>query len=302
MTKTNEARIETCTFCNYTCKFCPHKDGFTRKQEIMTYSLFEEILNKIKKEAPHITDITLSGFGEALLDKKISQKFYLSHSMGYNNHLVTNGSLLNKTLIDNLLSSNVDIRISLHTVHEDEYKQTTGSDKLLHVMKMIEYIISHPQKTKIILTADIVEENKENIQDLINLYKNRVDLIEVWKPHGWIDWKEYRHSINKKTTCNRPMNGPLQIQVDGTVNMCCFDFNGKLLLGDYKTQSLDEIFSSQEYKDILQHHTSGTIDNSNLLCRHCDQLLECNDIVIYNSKFKAEDRINKLSTTYKELI
>jgi radical SAM protein with 4Fe4S-binding SPASM domain len=94
----------------------------------------------------------------------------------------------------------------------------------------------------------------------------------------------------------------LQIQVDGTVNMCCFDFEGKLLLGDLKTQSLEEIFSSTEYIKIKEMHETGALQFSNLICANCDQIRDCGkDIVIYNNKFSKEERIGKTSTNYRSV-
>lgn len=102
-------------------------------------------------------------------------------------------------------------------------------------MKNIEYIKNNKSNsTQLIISAEAVENNKNGINELINKYKDEVDLVEVWYPHNWINWKEYRFGEKVKKTCNRPFNGPIQIQVDGTINMCCFDFNGELLLGDFK--------------------------------------------------------------------
>jgi hypothetical protein len=89
--------------------------------------------------------------------------------------------------------------------------------------------------------------------------------------------------------------------VDGTVNMCCFDFDGKLLLGDLKTQTLKEIFESSMFKKILKHHTTGDFKESGLICENCDQRnLNKSDVMVYNSKFDISERVKKVSTTYSD--
>lgn len=302
MTTSSEARIEISTVCNYQCVFCPHKYNFKRKKEIMSNNLFDLILNKIQLE-DQIKIITISGMGEIFLDKDIMYKISKVKTYGYQLNIVTNGSLLTEKTIDQLFFYSVDsIRISIHTTNPLEYEQITGSQKHQHVVNIIKYINNHPKKnnTKLILTADIIDINNDNI-DLLKEKFFDVDLLEIWKPHNWINWKNYRSGEKTKNTCGRPFSGPLQIQVDGTVNICCFDYNGELLIGDLKKQSIKEIFNSQEYLNIKQCHSTNKLDN--LICHSCDQLYASDPgIVIYNSKFDSKFRINRTSTIYENLL
>jgi radical SAM protein with 4Fe4S-binding SPASM domain len=126
----------------------------------------------------------------------------------------------------------------------------------------------------------------------------------VWRPHNWVDGRDYRAVQQEKLkTCGRPFKTPLQVQVDGTVNMCCFDFDGKLLLGDLKDQTLKEIFQSDMYKKIVECHTTGKYENSGLICKNCDQRnVDKSDVMVYNSKFAIEERVKKVSTTYSDIV
>ena len=127
--------------------------------------------------------------------------------------------------------------------------------------------------------------------------------MEVWKPHNWVDGKDYRKVQNERLkTCGRPFKGPLQVQIDGTVNMCCFDYNGQLLLGDLNKQNLREIFSSEMFKKIVKCHETGNFEGSGLICENCDQRNKVKtDVMIYNSKFDVKERVGKVSTTYSDL-
>lgn len=303
-TTSNEVRFETSTLCNYKCQFCPHHISFSRKKEIMSYDLFISLLEKVKEQLPQITECTISGFGEALLDKDIINKFVYAKYNGYNIHLLTNGSRLTEENIDDLLLMGInDIRISLHTLNTHNYMSITKAKEKdhYHVVNIIDYIVNHKnkKKTNLIITADIVKENEGDVQELIDELSEKVDVLEIWKPHNWSDWANYRNGRKKKTTCGRPWNGPIQIQVDGTVNMCCFDYNGKLTLGDLKTQTFSEIENGEMMQKIRSLHKGS--EEKNLICEKCDQLYDLKDIVIYNSKFDSQDRIGKLSTTYKEI-
>ena len=295
MKMNTEVRIETSTICNYHCKFCPHGTAsFTRKKEIMSYEMFTAIVDKLP---PHITDITLSGFNEAFLDQTILPKIGYAKNKGKSVHVLTNGSLLNKTIIDSLIEIGIqDLRISLHAIDPTVHKTITGCDNSATVASLT-YAITTP--LSITITADIIEENASEV-DAIKAWSDKVDLVEIWKPHNWADWGTYRKPTCKKITCGRPFNGPIQVQVDGTVNMCCFDYNGKLLLGDATKESFEEIFSGKKIAQIQAAHKS--VDKTGLLCGVCDQLYFTNNVIIYNSKYDPEERINLLSTTHKNIV
>jgi radical SAM protein with 4Fe4S-binding SPASM domain len=167
------------------------------------------------------------------------------------------------------------------------------------VLDIIQYAYqcSRFTDTKIVVTGEIIDINEDDVENLKHF--QYADEIELWRPHNWASWGEYRSGDIVKTTCGRPFNGPLQIQVDGTVNMCCFDFNGDLEIGDLKTQTIEEIFTSDAYMEIYNHHKNGTVTESNLLCKNCDQLKDSGSVLVYSTK--GDDRVGKLSTTYKSL-
>jgi len=198
------------------------------------------------------------------------------------------------------------IRVSLHGNSVDGYTKTHAPSSINFFEKVKDLITdigSLKRNTKIILTYVVTEHNKKDIESWVCYWKDKVDLIEVWKPHNWVDGRIYRKTeVEKSKSCGRPEKGPIQIQVDGTINMCCFDFNGQLLLGDLNKQSLKEIFNAKPFQKILGCHQAGDFKGSKLICENCDQRVnDKSDIMIYNSKFDISERIIQLSTSYNPL-
>lgn len=302
MLKTTEARIETCTLCNHRCVFCTHSTTFIRKKEIMTFDTYKYIIDKLHDEAPQITEVTVSGFGEAFLDPTIIQKIEYAVDRGYKVHSVTNGTLLHSIDLFHLMDLVEDIRISLHSMHPDSYVKITGGskDELKLLLKSIEFIMGYKTvtNTKLIITVDVVDINEQEVDELVKFYDDRIDLLEIWKPHNWVSDLNYREGPIIKNTCGRPERGPIQIQVDGTINMCCFDYNGKLLLGNFLKQSIEEIFNGDAYLDLKKHHKNNTLGDTDYICKDCDQRKDQSGIILYN-KFK--DRIGRTSTNYAKL-
>jgi len=305
----NEVRIEISTACNAECTFCPHPtDKFTRPKKIMSTEDFKKYLSKVIEEGGEdITDIGLSGFGELFMDNKVLEKIGYANSFKRDIHILTNSSLLDKSIMDELfLFENIkDIRISIHTEDREKYNSTMKfkgeRDYYDKVRENIDYLIDNkPSTMDLILTAVIDDSLKDEVDDLISAYKDRC-VLEVWQPHNWVYGKDYRDigsSAKRKRTCGRPSRGPIEVLVNGDVIMCCFDFNSEMVIGNLSRDSLEDIYSSPLFDDISNHHKKGTCNNSGLTCRGCDQLENSSDILIFSNKFsEGTERVNVTSTS-----
>ena len=303
----NELRIEVTTKCNYNCNICP-RERLTRAMETMDFELFKYIFDRINTETSQYNTLTFPGMGEPLLDEAIDDKIIYAKKHNYNILMLTNGSLLTVDRFRRLEDIGMDsIRVSIYGNSSESYNAMHGisnTDSFLRIKENLTEISRIKTKTSLLLTYNVVDGcNDSALESWIEYWKDKVDLLEVWRPHNWVDSKDYRAvQKDKLKTCGRPLNTPLQIQVDGTVNMCCFDFDGKLLLGDLRTQTLEEIFESSMFNKILRHHTSGDYRGSGIICENCDQRnVEKTDAMIYNSKYDIQERVKKVSTTYADI-
>ena len=306
--RNEEVRFEVTTKCNYSCIICP-RDKLTRPKVTMSLALFKKLLDKITAETPQYRVLTLPGMGEPLLDPTLEEKIEYARSKNLNVLLLSNGSLLTVRKFKALESCGVEsIRVSFYGTDPNTYAKIHGRKFWAFFLKIRESLtkISKIKKsTQLLLTLNVLAGiNDYSVKPWVEYWKDKADLLEVWRPHNWADGRSYRHIQEKQLkTCGRPWNTPLQVQVDGTVNMCCFDFDGKLTLGDLKKQSLKEIFSSPMYKKIIACHASGNFKNSGLICDSCDQRnIDKSDVMLYNSKFDIKDRVKVLSTTYRKVI
>ncbi len=308
--ESNDMRFEGTTKCNYNCVICPH-DKLTRKKETMSLELFRELFDKIIAETDQYDTLTFSGMGEPLLDETLDGKiaYVKKRQKDMQILILTNGSLLTPERFLQLERLGVTwIRVSFYGNDPESYSRVHGVRDKAMFQKVRDNSVEISRlktTTKLLLTFNVVEGTNDGcVKDWIEYWKDTADLIEVWRPHNWVDGRNYRKIQKKKLkTCGRLFKGPLQIQVDGTVNMCCFDFDGKLTLGDLKTQSLKEIFSSAAYKKIVECDKTGNFKGSNLICEHCDQRNSIkDDAIVYNSKFNIKERVKMISTTYYKVI
>jgi hypothetical protein len=275
----------------------------------MSNSLFDSIVAKTKRELPHIRIATVSGFGEFSTDPQWRHKVLTASDKFEKLHTVTNMSLLNKEDILFLLDHVSDIRISTYGLDHATYKTVHNPPPSITYQKINESIHFLIQKKssnqRVILNYIEIDANRHQTANWISYWEKKVDLIEVWKPHNWIDSKCYRDlSTQRLPTCGRPFNGPIQVQVDGTVNVCCFDYNGEMLIGDLRSESFAKIFNGDRMEYIQKLHADSNADQLSF-CRICDQR-NSNESkatnAIYNSRFPIDERIHATSTEYDSLI
>ena len=308
---TNELRVETSTCCNAACVFCPWPtDDFTRPKRIMSLSTYKFYLDKaIKELGDKLIHTSFSGFGEIFTDKTIIEKIEYACSKGLKVHILSNGSLITEEHIDTMFKAGIaDIRFSLHTNDSDSYAKVMnfGNEKFnfKKTKSTIDYAIdTKPEDIEVIITADIVEENKADVDGLIKEFEDRC-VLEIWYPHNWVYGKKYR-DVNdpqrwERFTCGRPASGPIQLQIEGDVIMCCFDFDNKMVLGNFKDQTFEEIYNGPIFNNIYKHHDNGTCGESDLICNGCDQLLDKSEVVIYNNRVDKELRTQFTSTAVED--
>jgi hypothetical protein len=55
------------------------------------------------------------------------------------------------------------------------------------------------------------------------------------------------------------------------------------------------------FLDLKKHHEKGTLEQTDYICKDCDQRKSQGDIIIYNNKFKNENRLDRTSTNYAKI-
>lgn len=300
MLKNPEVRIENTTACNARCTICP-RDKFTRQIIAMPLWNFCQLAKQVKELGASL--ISMFGFGEPLIDSKIDKKVEFVHSLGMESFITTNGSLLHSDLAVRLLRAGLThIRFSAHGLF-DNYEKVHKGLSFNNFMRHFHNFLAvndghwHPDNKKAIVSVSVIPMHGESVDEIIEFYKpgERVDYLEIWKPHNWTNGKEFREAKpERKKTCGRPFTGPLQINADGTMMVCCFDYNGVMTIGDTSYESIPRILNGDILRGIREKHRSG--DLRGLPCETCDQL-NIGDTPLLWSNRDPEKKLNVSSAT-----
>ena len=300
-----EVRYEVTDHCNAECIMCPrdlHK--FARPHGIMPMQKYKDSVDEVV--ALGCKQVVLTGFGEPLVDKRLEEKVEYAKSKGLRTYIISNVSLLTPQRAKRLITAGLDeLRVSFYGMRKETYETVmvglnfeTTMANLKSFLELREELGSKLPRLE--LSWLTLPENEGDTEAFQEYWEPRADAIEIWKPHNFGDGRSYREryeEVSIKTTCGRPENGPLQIQWDGEVIPCCYDYNNQIVLGNAFQQPVLEILNGEKYKLLRIAHGEKKFDLFPY-CSQCDQLLPHADALIYTNRHNLPKEVAvKMSNT-----
>jgi len=239
--------LELTSKCNLRCGMCP-LPVLRRPYEDMDWPMVEKAEREIHGAGLKLK--WLHEMGEPLLYSRIDDAIRLFPEAS----LSTNGLVLTEEIGAKLLASPLKrIRICVDSINPEVYPQLrTGGDfdKLVVLTRaFLNQAKGHPlrieiQKMRSRLTLEETVDDFRNLFDLKQYRNARV----IEKTCEALD-------VNEETDLHGKFYGCVQgafftwvvIFADGRVTHCCYDAHGDQVLGDLKTQSLNEILDSPRF-------------------------------------------------------
>jgi len=255
--------IENTNHCNATCVMCP-RELLTRSKKIMSFDLYERLINEISQYNHLVERVHMHNFGEPLLDKRLAEKVKLAKDHGIKHvYFVTNASLLNANNAKNLIQSGLDeFKISFYGVNESSYNSIMVDLDFNTTLKNVKNFFElrknlKANKPKVILQLIPQALNDANLEKKwTNLFKEYLDdeigdILNYYELHNYGEGRDYveRGSHDIRNVCHWPWDVMVILQ-DGSVTACCMDFDGKIILGNVNEQSIYDIWHSEKYRKI----------------------------------------------------
>ena len=298
-----EVRYEVTDHCNATCIMCPrdkHVDG--REHGIMDQAQYERSIDEVAELGAQ--KVVLTGFGEPLLDKRLEKKIAYAKGKGLSTYFITNASALTAARSQRLIEAGLDeMRVSFYGMRMETYNAVMqGLDFERTKAKVLEFLRLRDEmraKTRVQMSYLELAENRGDTAAFLDFWEPRVNALEIWKPHNFGDGRDYRQRLDdsQKTTCGRPENGPLQIQWNGEVIPCCYDYNNQIILGNAFETPVLEILNGPKYRLLRYSHRMKKFALFPY-CDQCDQLLPRGDALVYTNRHSLPpEEAVKLSNT-----
>jgi 2-deoxy-scyllo-inosamine dehydrogenase (SAM-dependent) len=217
-----DLNIETTTYCNRTCRYCPNsvfERGSKKNRRQMPVSLFTNIIDELAeidfsgRISPHL-------YGEPLTDSRLPSLMKYAHTKlpRAKLQIFTNGDLLTPELLSQLYEVGVrDYFITLHDADAHPHTRSTGRIEQL-------------------MTAASHHKMDVNLQ-----YQTRSDMT-LYNRGGLVKTNEK----SPRPVCLEPDN-PVAINYRGDVLICCNDYLGEVTFGNLQNESLWDIWAKPNF-------------------------------------------------------
>lgn len=300
--KDKQIEIETTNLCPANCLTCP-RELFSQKLGIMDFDLFKKIIDDAASY--DIESIVLSGFGEPFTDRLLFKRCeYIREKLPKAEIYISSTCfLMTPDTYDDVIKYIDTVKISIfgftkgtyEKFHRGSLKYEKTISNILGFLEKVKNLEKKPYTIGLLVVTDI---NKNEVNDWIKFWEPKLDEVFVWLPHNWTGARNYRTiSPAKLVSCGRPLNGPLYVHIDGTVSMCCFDFNKNLAIGDIKKQTIYDIFHSEAFEKLKAAHEAKNFKG--YVCETCCQINLDPSVLLYASNKKR--KVGQITSNFKDM-
>lgn len=280
--------IESTNHCNIKCIMCPRGEPDIMRRPIGHMS--NELLERIIDQSTYFTDPTwLHWFGEPLMNPNLFDQIEIAKRKVPNLGISTNATLLTEENQIRILDSSLDtIIIAIDGATKSTYESTRKSARFTFekVIDNAEQFLSRRMalsKTRphIILSIIAMESTVVEQEQFREYWTTRGANEVLFKP--FVDWggqapgtfkdlakvEERSLLASPRPHACKFLWQSLVITWNGYVVPCCYDYDAKMVLGDLKIQTLEEIWNGPAYVQLRQAELAG--QNNSALCANCAQ-------------------------------
>ena len=267
------SQIELTNACNLRCPMCPRTNHMDREIKFMNFDLFKVIIQDLNNINPHNgnVQIQLHHFGDSLLHPQLEKFLIFCKAYQMPTMISTNGTTLTKEKREAIINNLGVLWISFDSVNKETYETMRKGASFEKTVDNITQLMIEKgdNKPDVILSSLIHDEEYEAF------WKARgVKHILFKNYHSWRNEPDVREftGIQKVITNDACGYLPLSfcVLVDGRVVPCCMDYNGDMILGNLKLESIGEIWYGNRYKALRMRHLNKEKENINL-CKGCTE-------------------------------
>lgn len=273
-----QLQIETVTTCNARCHFCVYPDVHdTRSGKTMPWPLFVKIIDEAALSAHRFDEVCLTGLAETTLDPLlvIRVAYVRAKFPEIPIWIFTNGSTMTPALLQSLKDAGLTrITFSLNAISQEQHERVMKlKGKFDHVVSMAELAISMGLEVFVDAVCDGINFTE---QDMYKFYFRWGHFTEptghglVVMQGNWAGDREGCKPFKPNEWCSRSTN-QLYIMADGRVSACCFDPTGKIVHGDLKTHTLQEVYASPGFVQFREDHVNDKADKYDI-CAKCTRI------------------------------
>lgn len=279
--------VEPTNNCNLNCPFClvglqnslpsTAHDLLPRGFGFMDMDLFKKIARDAA--AFGIETMQLHFQGEPLLHKKFPDMVKEARAQGLLTHIFTNGLPITENYAERILDSGLDMmRFSVDGASEETYQKNRVGGKFERVFRNMTMMVEMAKKRKSPIRLEwqfiALSNNEHEIEKArimaegigINFF---VKTFAVTDPELLTKDPKYHRKLHPKPCLD--IYRAIFVYWNGEVVPCCYDQEGKCVVGNLQKNTLQEIWDSPEYVDLRNRIDNAPLDPENEpeICKSC---------------------------------
>lgn len=265
-------RVESTDICNASCTTCT-REMMTRAEGVMDMGLYKKIVDECglhKLKAIH-----LHNFGEPLMDKFLFERIKYAGEKGIATKLFSNFSLLDEDKAKKLVASGLGmIKVSIDGNSKETFETIRRGIKFDRVVRNIETLIDVRRKSasktpRIGLVFVETEKNRFEREAFVKRWKGRVDSIHISSYHNWGGSLDSSRAMETRGLPCLRIWRTFTVLWNGDAALCCMDYDGKVILGNVKKDTISAIFNGEKLRKIREYHLRGEF-NRIPICLRCE--------------------------------
>jgi len=278
--------VELTNTCNFHCLMCPVGTSVqVRKKGLMDEAVFHRVLDQAALRG---TPLRFILWGEPTLHPRWLDWMEETVKRGLLAHFNTNGSRITEADMRRLVDAGVQsMKFSFQGVDRKSYREMRNTDyfeELLGKVKLLHDIRGDAASPYLHVSTTITYEGPELVArfrervsaftDKITVGRTELERFDVSKAKlseeeraALTRMKGEEHLVRKHPNCPEVFD-KLSVHWDGQVSACCRDFDGVMLVGDVRTQTLAEIWKTDRLDFYRRCLAKGEYDRFEL-CRVC---------------------------------
>jgi radical SAM protein with 4Fe4S-binding SPASM domain len=282
--------VDPLNVCNLRCPLCPTGTGdLERKQQRMEWDTFTRTIDEV---APYAYEVNLHNWGESLLHPRIFDMIEYVNSKNIATNMSTNFNRASDDKIDNLIKSGLEYLIlSIDGITQDTYVKYRVRGNVNKVLGNVEKLIQRRKelgsRTPFIEWQFIVfEHNAHELEAARKMaYEMGVDRFRVIPPgipfaskepeklkDDWFlkddEGRVEAFQGDVPSSCFY-LYRSMTTNPDGGTAPCCIVYGDKNDFGDFKTQSLSDIWNNQKYQSARSLFKKGGRAVEPTICDGC---------------------------------
>jgi radical SAM protein with 4Fe4S-binding SPASM domain len=275
-----------------------------RHKGYMSEGLFKKIVDEVAGKTEFIY---LHGMGEALLHPKFFEFARYVSGKGMKTSVSTNTTLLNEKNSLGLLENIDFLTLPIDGVDKEVYEKIRKGANFDKNLKNVKRVLMLKRDTGSDCYIDIQfvmqDTNKAKGINLWKLFtKEEISVINSnrIKP-VYVSPEDNAEKIIHRHPCYF-LWSIMIVQWDGTVNLCCMDYEGDIKLGDANKSSIYDIWNGEEITSLREYHKKLMYDKMPF-CDNCS-VAEKNyfsAFTILGSAFLHAGRMRKLLSFFERM-